>query len=207
MEATLGAAELALPAGQNKTLARITTARGLICRMQRTTKHLKGFSRKEQGERVLVDVAQAIDNARGLTAPRARAAGTTPGFTPPATPRFIRAGAIRIEQVLVNLLLNALDAVQGRPAAQITVTAQSDGTRTTIHVTDTGAGIDSAVLPRVTEPFFSAKISGEGFGLGLLISQAIVQEFGGQILLTSTLGQGSCVTISQPAAERYKGSA
>jgi len=198
MEATLAAAEIALPKGQDKTQSRLSTARGLVRRMQRTTKHLKSFSRKEQGELSLINIAHTVENAIELTAPRAKTAGATPGFTPPNPPIFIRAGAIRMEQVLVNLLLNALDAVDGRPSPAITVTAQNDGTTTTLTVTDTGAGINPSDLPRVTEPFFSTKITGEGLGLGLSISQAIVQEFGGQIDITSTIGHGTKVTITLP---------
>lgn len=201
MEATLGAAEIALThdsTPQDKTLARLTTVRGLVRRMQRTTKHLKSFSRKEQGELALIDLAQTVENALDLTAPRAKTVRITPQFTPPTPPIHIRAGAIRMEQVLVNLLLNALDAVDGCPDARITITAQNHGPTTTLTVTDTGSGIDPATLPRVTEPFFSTKISGEGLGLGLSISQAIVQEFGGQISITSQQNHGTTVTVTLP---------
>lgn len=208
MEATLGAAELALPPGQDKTQTRIATVRGLVRRMQRTTKHLKSFSRKEQGELGLINIAQVVENAIDLTAPRAKSVGITPQFTPPDPPLTIRAGAIRMEQVLVNLLLNALDAVDGRPAPQITVTAQCDGTNTIVCVTDTGTGIERADLKRVTEPFFSTKISGEGLGLGLSISQAIVEEFGGKIDVESVLDQGTTVTVTLPTpTEQHRGAA
>lgn len=204
MEATLGAAEIALPAGQDKTQARISTVRGLVRRMQRTTKHLKSFSRKEQGELSLINIAQTVENAMEITAPRANAVGITPHFAPPEPALFIRAGAIRMEQVLVNLLLNALDAVQGCDAPQITISAQSDGTSTTLSVADTGTGIAPADLPRVAEPFFSTKITGEGLGLGLSISQAIVQEFGGQIEIASKPGQGTTVTVTLPTPTAQK---
>lgn len=200
MEATLGAAEIALPAGQEKTQTRIATARGLIRRMQRTTKHLKSFSRKEQGELALIDVSQTIENAIELTAPRAKAIGVTPQFIAPIAPIHVRAGAIRMEQVLVNLLLNALDAVEGKPDARITVTTEQTAL-TTIRVTDTGTGIASADLPRITEPFFSTKITGEGLGLGLSISQAIVQEFGGEIRISSAIGTGTTVTVTLPTPQ------
>jgi two-component system, NtrC family, C4-dicarboxylate transport sensor histidine kinase DctB len=207
MEATLGAAEIALaqnnrPNGDtahDKTLARITTVHGLVRRMQRTTKHLKSFSRKEQGELSLINLTQTVENAIELTAPRAKTAGILPRFTPPEPSLFIRAGAIRMEQVLVNLLLNAYDAVDGCPTPEITVTVQCDGTTTTLAVSDTGGGISPTDLPRVAEPFFSTKIRGEGLGLGLSISQAIVQEFGGKISITSTKGSGTTVSVTLPA--------
>lgn len=206
MEATLAAAEIAMPKDQansdpDKTLSRISTVRGLVRRMQRTTKHLKSFSRKEQGELSLINITQTVENALELTAPRAKTAGVTPQFTPPDPPLYIRAGAIRMEQVLVNLLLNAFDAVCNRSAPQITVSATSDGLKTILTVSDTGAGIDPADLPRVAEPFFSTKITGEGLGLGLSISQAIVQEFGGQIDITSSPGLGTKVTVTLPCPQ------
>lgn len=199
MEATLGAAEIALPPGQDKTLTRITTARNLVRRMQRTTRHLKSFSRREQGELSLIDLRQAIENALDLVAPRARAVGVTPVVRPAPLPVFARAGAVRMEQVLVNLLLNALDAVEGREDAQITI-AVAQGETVQIRVSDTGEGISDEDLPRVAEPFFSTKISGGGLGLGLSISQAIVGEFGGRIEISSTRGTGTDVTVSLPCA-------
>ncbi len=207
MEATLGAAELALPKGQEKTQTRISTVRGLVRRMQRTTKHLKSFSRKEQGELALVSVGQIVENAMDLVAPRAKAVGVTPQFVAPTAPLHLRAGAIRMEQVMVNLLLNALDAVEGCKDAQITITCGADGNLTTIRVSDTGTGIAPADLPRVAEPFFSTKISGEGLGLGLSISQAIITEFGGTIGISSTPGKGTEVTLSLPTPAQQQGTA
>jgi two-component system, NtrC family, C4-dicarboxylate transport sensor histidine kinase DctB len=199
MEATLGAAEIALPPDQAKTLTRITTARNLVRRMQRTTKHLKSFSRREQGELSLIDLRQVVENAVDLVAPRAKAVGVAPQVLPVETPVLARAGAVRMEQVVVNLLLNALDAVEGRDPARITVEVRP-GAPVQICVTDTGSGISGDDLPRVAEPFFSTKISGGGLGLGLSISQAIVGEFGGRIDITSAEGRGTEVTVSLPPA-------
>ena len=186
MEATLAAAELTLPATEARTLTRIATARGLVRRMQRTTKHLKSFSRKEQGELALIDLAQVVAAALELVAPRARTAGVQPVAHLPDQALTVRAGAVRMEQVLVNLLLNALDAVQGLPGAQVTLTAtieaaSADGQRgdhagdVRISVRDTGVGIAPETLARVTEPFFTTKTGAEGLGLGLSISQAILR--------------------------------
>jgi two-component system C4-dicarboxylate transport sensor histidine kinase DctB len=199
MEATLAATELSLPASEAATHTRVATARNLIRRMQRTTKHLKSFSRKEQGDLALIDLATVIENACDLTAPRAKTAGISPQILP-SPPLMVRAGAVRMEQVCVNLLLNALDAVEGRADASITIAALATPQGHAIVVTDTGPGIQPEDLPRVTEPFFSTKISGEGLGLGLSISQAIVTEFGGRIDIRSAPGAGTTVTVTLPAA-------
>ncbi len=198
MEATLAAAELSADA--EKTTARIGTARNLIRRMQRTTKHLKSFSRKEQNTRQITDLNKVAENALDLVAPRAKAAGVAPGFRPSAPAPLVMAGPVRLEQVCLNLLLNALDAVEGRDGAVVTLaTGNRDGTAF-LAVTDTGTGIAPEDMERVTEPFFSTKIGGEGLGLGLSISQAIVTEFGGRIDIASAPGAGTTVTVALPAA-------
>ena len=200
MEATLAAAEIGLPASDTGTAPRLATARGLIRRMQRTTKHLKSFGRKEAGERKLIDLAPVITSALELVTPRARAVGVIPAFTQSGGPVTVLAGAVRMEQVAVNLILNALDAVEGHPAATITVTLGTANGTAQLTVTDTGPGIAADLLPRVTEPFFSTKTT-EGLGLGLAISKAILSEFGGDLVITSTPGQGTTVTVSLPLAE------
>ncbi|OYX45343.1 MAG: hypothetical protein B7Z02_01920 [Rhodobacterales bacterium 32-67-9] len=198
MEATLAAAELSADAA--KTSARIGTARNLIRRMQRTTKHLKSFSRKEQNTRQITDLNKVAENALDLVAPRAKSAGMTPAFRPAAPAPIVMAGPVRLEQVCLNLLLNALDAVEGRDGATVTVTTGTGDGTAFLTVSDTGPGISPEDLARVTEPFFSTKIGGEGLGLGLSISQAIVTEFGGRIDIASDPGRGTTVTVSLPVA-------
>lgn len=198
MEATLAAAELSADA--QKTTARISTARNLIRRMQRTTKHLKSFSRKEQNTRQLTDLNKVAENALDLVAPRARAVGVVPGFRPAAPPPLVMAGPVRLEQVCLNLLLNALDAVEGRDGGAVTLSTGTDDGTAFLAVTDTGTGIAPEDMERVTEPFFSTKIGGEGLGLGLSISQAIVTEFGGRIDIASDPGHGTTVTVALPVA-------
>ena len=203
MEATLTAAEMTLPARDQTIAPRLATVKGLIRRMQRTTKHLKSFGRKEAGALSLIDLGPVVTSAIELVTPRARVVGVTPVFAGGHVQ--VMAGAVRMEQVLVNLLINALDAVEGRDAAQVTVTLEmadgmSDAGLAVLRVTDTGHGIDPDDLPRVAEPFFSSKISGEGLGLGLSISRAILAEFGGDLSVASTVGQGTEVTVTLPLA-------
>jgi len=198
MEATLTAAEMTLPAHEQTVAPRLATAKGLIRRMQRTTKHLKSFGRKEAGTLSLIDLRPVVTSAIELVTPRARTVGVTPVFA--GGQAQVMAGAVRMEQVLVNLLINALDAVEGRVGASVTVTLEMVAGQAVLRVSDTGPGIAPDDLPRVVEPFFSTKISGEGLGLGLSISRAILAEFGGDLSVASTLGQGTCVTVTLPLA-------
>lgn len=200
MEATLATAGLAADrAGVPKISDRLTTARGLIKRMQRTIKHLKTFSRKDSAELEPVSIDAVIRNTLELAQPRAKALGVVPGFAPKGRVAPVLAVAVRLEQVVLNLLLNALDAVAGREGAGVTISRVREGTDVVIRIEDSGEGIPADVLPRVTEPFFSTKISGEGLGLGLSISAAIVQEFGGTMEFASTLGVGTVATLRFPA--------
>ena len=107
-------------------------------------------------------------------------------------------GTVRIEQVVVNLLLNALDAVAGRPEATIRVKLHRETGQALLEVTDTGCGIAQENLSQVTEPFISSKISGEGLGLGLAISKAILANFKGTLDIHSELDRGTRVTVSLP---------
>lgn len=112
------------------------------------------------------------------------------------------AGLVRIEQVVVNLLLNALDAVADASEVQITVTLSAEGGQARLQVSDTGAGIAAADLSRVTEPFFSTRQTGEGLGLGLAICKAILADFNGTLDIVSAEGQGTQVTVTLPLIAR-----
>jgi two-component system C4-dicarboxylate transport sensor histidine kinase DctB len=201
MEATLAAAELSLPKTDRATAPRLATVRGLVRRMQRTTKHLKSFGRKEPGERSLVDLTAVITSALELVTPRARAVGVVPLFRPDG-PLWVWAGPVRMEQVLANLLLNALDAVEHRPHPQITLAAVPDAAVVRLTVTDNGRGIAPEDLPRVAEPFFTTKATSEGLGLGLSISRTILGEFGGDMAFAPAPGGGTVVLVTMPLADR-----
>ncbi|WGV18424.1 sensor histidine kinase [Fuscovulum ytuae] len=200
MEATLTAAEMTLAASESQTAPRLATAKGLIRRMQRTIKHLKSFGRKEPGALDLIDLRSVISSAIELVTPRARAVGVVPEFISPSQAVSVIAGPVRMEQVVVNLILNALDAVEGRGDGRVSVTVESDGVEARLVVRDTGVGISPDILPRVAEPFFSTKSAAEGLGIGLSICKAILAEFGGKLSVASALGRGTTVTVVLPAA-------
>ncbi|SFH60281.1 sensor histidine kinase [Albimonas pacifica] len=202
MEATLSAAELGIPAGEAKTLARIGKARDMIRRMQRTTKHLKSFARKDTVDVSLIDLRAPVKSSLDLVLPRAKTVGVTPALRLPPDPAPVMAGSVRIEQVVANLLLNALDAVEGRPGPEVEVALAVEGARAAITVRDNGAGIAAEDLPRVADPFFSTKLSGEGLGLGLAICKAILADFGGTLDIRSIPQEGTQVSVSLPLAEQ-----
>ncbi|APE44455.1 hypothetical protein BOO69_14315 [Sulfitobacter alexandrii] len=200
MEATLAAAEMGIKPDDTRTPERIGKARDMIRRMQRTTKHLKSFARKDTVHLSRVDLRAPLRSALDLVLPRARAVGVTPALHLPEHPVTVMAGTVRIEQVVANLLLNALDAVEGIAQPGIEVSLSVDEGDATIVVRDSGTGISEADLPRVSEPFFSTKHSGEGLGLGLAICKVILADFGGTLDIRSQEAQGTEVTVTLPRA-------
>ncbi len=108
----------------------------------------------------------------------------------------------RLEQVFVNLLINATQSFEGDDVARnvVRVRATHGAGELTVVVEDNGRGIAPEDLPKVFDPFFTTKASGEGTGLGLSISDATVRQSGGRIDVSSVLGEGTRVTVALPVA-------
>ena len=108
----------------------------------------------------------------------------------------IKADPARLEQVFINLLLNARDAIEEklstalikRDSEKITLRTSSDGDKVTVEVADTGSGIPKDKLDKIFEPFFTTKSIGKGTGLGLSISYGIIKDCGGSIQVKSDDG-------------------
>ena len=112
----------------------------------------------------------------------------------------IRGSANRLVQVLLNLLLNANQALAGRPDARVVVESARDGRSVVVQVRDNGPGIPEEQRHRVFDPFFTTRAPGEGTGLGLSIAFDIVREHGGELELGAAPEGGACFTIRLPAA-------
>jgi C4-dicarboxylate-specific signal transduction histidine kinase len=106
-----------------------------------------------------------------------------------------------LQQVLTNLLVNALDATADSPDPRITIRTRREGDECVIEVADNGPGIAAEHQPRLFEPFFTTKPSGQGTGLGLSICARLVKEQGGTIRLTSPPNAGAVFNIRLPVAE------
>jgi signal transduction histidine kinase len=107
---------------------------------------------------------------------------------------------MQLKQVFMNLLLNAVDAMPD--GGKLTLRTVYDETTCAIHVTviDTGKGIDTAVLSKIFQPFFTTK--SKGTGLGLAISKRLIEDHGGKISIESSKGKGSTFVISLPCVAR-----
>lgn len=199
LDATLATAGVLAEKGSvQKVGDRLADARALVKRMQRTVKHLKTFGRKGASDLEAVNIDTVIGNALDLAAPRAKALGVEPVFETTEPAAVVIAVAVKLEQVMLNLLLNALDAVEGRENPSITIRQVVEAGRVCVTVIDNGSGIAPEYRDRIAEPFFTTKLTGEGLGLGLSIATAIIREFGGEILFTEAPGGGTIATVSMP---------
>ena len=143
------------------------------------TAQLRRYARRGVGAIGPVSLARAIDGVRLLVGDQYRSAGVALSLPTPDPDLNVRAGRVRLEQVLVNLLTNALEAVRDRPDPWVRVDLmQSDG-RVILDVRDSGPGIDPAVADQLFMPFATTKTG--GLGLGLHIARDIMVEFGGTL--------------------------
>jgi two-component system NtrC family sensor kinase len=120
----------------------------------------------------------------------------------PGLPRVTLASE-RLSQVLLNLILNAGDALAGQPGARIAVVAQPSGDGgVSIQVEDNGPGVPAEVAGQIFEPFFTTKEVGKGTGLGLSVCQGLSSAAGGSLHLDTTLSSGARFVLQLPAADR-----
>lgn len=202
MENTLASTGLLAARGENEAVAaRVRSARDLVRRIQRTVKLLKSFARNEPVPLETVDVGRSLVVALELAQPRANADGVAIGLVAPENPLRVRANATRLEQVMLNLLVNALDAVQGHDAPEVALWCEQDDRTVRIFVSDNGPGIPDHLRDRIAEPFFTTKVTGEGLGLGLSLSRAILDEFDGRMRFERPAQGGCRVCIELPAIE------
>ncbi|QPF73230.1 sensor histidine kinase [Roseateles sp. DAIF2] len=153
----------------------------MVERMGQITRQLKNFARRAELLAAPISLLDAAHNALLLVQHRLREEQVELQLEVPPGLR-VHCEGNRLEQVLVNLLGNALDAMKGEPERRLRVAAEPLGKdRVLVRVADSGRGLDAALQPRLFEPFFTTKPAGEGLGLGLVISSKIVHEFGGTL--------------------------
>ena len=174
------------------------------------TKQLLAFSRKRTAEPVVLDVNQVITGVEQMLA-RLLGEHVEVSFVTAAQNCKVHADRAQLEQVLMNLLVNARDAMPGGGTLTIetsnvmldeTYAPKAPGQYVRIAVADTGSGMDAATALRVFEPFFTTKEKGKGTGLGLSTVYGIVQQSGGQIRVESTVGRGSTFLVYLPLTNR-----
>ncbi len=117
---------------------------------------------------------------------------------PSSKPALVLGSAHKLQQVFLNIFLNALDAMPR--GGWLSIRTRFDGNQIGIEVSDTGNGIAPEHLARIYDPFFTTKVAGQSIGLGLSITYGIVKEHKGSLVCESTIGKGTCFTIEFPKA-------
>ncbi|KFI33046.1 cytochrome C biogenesis protein CcmE [Haematobacter missouriensis] len=176
----------------------------LIERMGAITRQLKSFARKGGEAFEPIDFRSSVSTALSMMEPqlKTRAVKITRGL--PRQPVIVMADRIRLEQVIINLLRNALDATKDSSQPQIDILL-SAGETATLTVRDNGHGIEN--LDNLFEPFYTTKKPGDGTGLGLAISSGIVTDLGGRLTAHNASGGGAVFEVQIPLLDQQAAAA
>ena len=166
-------------------------------RMGRLVGQLKAFARKSPGVPEPFDLAPSIENAARLLRSNFEGANATLTIRIHRVARVV-GDSIRMEQVLINLIRNGLDAVRACERRQVDVELDADDLHALLRIADSGPGIAPQARDHLFEPFFTTKPPGEGLGLGLAISSSIVQAMEGTLSVSNAPGNGAVFTLRLP---------
>lgn len=171
-------------------------------RAQSLVEHLRVFGRANDGATEAVDLVKALDGALLLSASVLKRAGIEVENLVPSNLPLVSANQVMLEQVIMNLVINARDAMLRVPDSQRRLMLRAgeiSGRRIELRVTDTGGGLSPEAMARLFEPFFTTKPAGQGMGLGLSICHGIIRSFGGEITGENVEG-GAAFSIRLPVA-------
>ena len=167
----------------------------LIERMGAITRQLKSYARKGGDALEPVDMRDALKGALTMMEPQLRSDTVEITQNLPRRPAMVLADRLRLEQVIINLLRNALDAMRGAPRRELDLMIV-EGEEVVLSVRDSGTGIDD--LEALFEPFYTTKKPGEGVGLGLAISSGIVSDLGGRLTARNAETSGAVFEVRLP---------
>jgi two-component system C4-dicarboxylate transport sensor histidine kinase DctB len=195
-------AALYLDRGRN-TEARDTIGQTLsmIDRMSRLSRHLRNFARKPGEQLRAVPLSEAVSGARDLLGWRLDKAGVTLEVDLGTPAPVVTGGLVRLQQVLVNLITNAIDAVEDGSDKRLHLRAREAGDMVEVTLRDHGPGVPEALQARIFDPFFTTKEVGKGLGLGLSITYNILRDFGGSLSVANHPGGGAVFSLRLRRAE------
>jgi len=170
---------------------------------------MREFGRKSDIKLVKVQINDVLTRSFEMFSQQLKVRGINVAWDIKEDLPMIMATPDRLEQVFINLLINARDAIEGKweskdhqyDGEKITLKTRSEENRVIVEVCDTGPGIPETISDKIFEPFFTTKEVGEGTGLGLSISYGIIKECGGSIKVASSNANGTCFSITFPIAD------
>jgi len=196
LEAARAGLDPAESAAELRELVDILTE-GLV-RTQRLVGDLRDFAGVGRGRDAPVDLRRGLESTLQLLRRAIADAGIRVETGYADHPLWVRGDSGALNQVLLNLLKNSAEAVEGRPDARIRIDARREKGWIVVTIQDNGPGVPEEVRARLFEPFFTTKAAGRGSGLGLSICRRIVADHQGTILVSSPPGQGASFTVRLP---------
>jgi PAS domain S-box-containing protein len=158
---------------------------------------LLSFSRKSDGTISSVDVNELMKEVLELLRHKSRYDKVTIDFDGCADPPVVKGDAAALRQVFLNLVLNAVQAIDGPGLVAISTAVKGD--EVVVRVRDTGSGIAPETLDQIWNPFFTTKSVGQGLGLGLAVSYNIVKKHSGEVQVETEIGKGTLFSVRLPA--------
>ncbi len=198
-------------AGQDAAQRNLQIISAQIDRIARTVRDMLDFARMKPQRRAVTDLSAVVQQVLDLVEPQLRSRKITLELSVADPLPQLSADPDQMQQVFLNLCLNAMDAMSGGGVLRVRVAAESRRAPDTegpplrvvcVHFEDSGAGIASEHKERIFDPFFTTKQVGRGTGLGLSVSYGIVREHGGWFAVDSEPGQGTRVVVILPIDER-----
>lgn len=185
-----------------------------VDRASKIIEHMREFGRKSDLKTMPVNMNHVLHRAFDFFSQQLNVRNIRVDWHLQEDLPYVMAESNRLEQVVINLLINARDAIEERWKQEtpeglekrITIATSATDKDVVIKVCDTGSGIPETIRAKLFEPFFTTKDVGKGTGLGLSISYGIVKDYGGNIEAASMNGEGACFVISFPIATNFEGS-
>lgn len=168
-------------------------------RMADITSHLKSIARRPSKLVEAVSLETSVANALSFFRTRIGNEGVDVRLDFPSEDVLVEGEDIRLEQVFINLITNALDAMADATEKELRISARKTEGNAIVEIRDSGCGIRKKDVVKVFDPFFTTKEAGSGLGLGLSISSKIIRDFGGSIRVESTSGDGAVFSVELPA--------
>ena len=178
---------------------------GLLDRMQRIVDQLRLFGRTSATGATAFPVQETVIAAAQLVQHTAREVGTRLTFDMPEEPVMVRGRPERFEQVIVNVLRNAIDATEGMDDGVVDLSMAERDDTIVVRIEDNGHGLGELNIADLSKPFFSTKPSGKGMGLGLAISGQILNEMGGTLHAENKTDRGAVFMITVPTRTASNG--
>jgi len=167
-------------------------------RSKKIISNLLDFARESSSQVESLDLRNLLEETIALASNQLKLSGIRITFQATDHLPRVHGDVQQLQQVFLNLIMNAVDASPKGGRIQVLVLPADDPNYVAVKVLDSGTGIPEHILPSIFDPFFTTKAKGKGTGLGLSVSQGIVGKHGGRIRVASKEGQGTIFTVTLP---------